>query len=85
MIFKIEISKSAKKALRQITKDERSKISQRIDSLTRNPRPIGYEKLKGEEDLYRIRSGDYRIIYNIKDKILCILILKIGHRKDVYK
>ncbi len=56
-----------------------------LRKLDDNPRPHGTEKLTGSEDFYRIREGDYRIIYTIKDKELIILVVKIGHRKDVYR
>jgi len=57
-----------------------------INGLAENPRPSGVKKLKGiSEDLYRIRSGDYRVIYSISDQIRIVDIRKIGHRKDIYK
>lgn len=57
----------------------------KIQELEENPRPFGLKKLVAEENLYRIRVGDYRIIYQIQDKILLILVIKIGHRKDIYR
>jgi len=56
-----------------------------MEALTRNPRPHGVKKLSGEQNLYRIRAGDYRIIYQIRDKELVVLVLKLGHRRDVYR
>ncbi|MES1217243.1 MAG: type II toxin-antitoxin system RelE/ParE family toxin, partial [Bacteroidota bacterium] len=57
-----------------------------ISSLAQNPRPLGVKKLKGStEDLYRIRSGDYRVIYSVDDEIRIVDIRKVGHRKDIYK
>jgi mRNA interferase RelE/StbE len=54
--------------------------------LAENPRPAGVKKLKGNnEDLYRIRSGDYRVVYSIEDEIRVVDIRKIGHRKDIYR
>ncbi|MFC0776288.1 type II toxin-antitoxin system RelE family toxin [Terrimonas alba] len=61
-----------------------STIKAAIYSLADNPRPHGYKKLKGR-DAYRIRSGDYRIIYSIFDKILTVEVIAIGHRKDIYE
>ena len=55
-----------------------------IAELADNPRPHGYKKLKGE-DAYRIRVGDYRIIYEIEDNIILVTVVSVGHRKDVYK
>lgn len=53
--------------------------------LAENPRPIGSEKLTGSEDLHRIRVGDYRILYQIQDDALLVLVVKIGHRREVYR
>ena len=53
--------------------------------LAANPRPPGVEKLAGPDDFYRIRVGDYRIIYQIQDDVLMILVVKIGHRREVYR
>jgi mRNA interferase RelE/StbE len=62
------------------------KIEKAIDALAENPRPVGVKKLKGDsEDLYRIRSGDYRVVYAIDDGIRIVDIRKIGNRKDIYK
>ncbi|HEY9125250.1 MAG TPA: type II toxin-antitoxin system mRNA interferase toxin, RelE/StbE family [Bacteroidales bacterium] len=55
-----------------------------ISNLGNNPRPFGYKKLKGE-DAYRIRIGDYRIIYEIDDTIIVVTVVSVGHRKEIYK
>ena len=57
----------------------------RIDRLVENPRPVGAIKLAGEEGVYRLRSGDYRILYTLQDNLLLVLVLKIGHRREVYR
>jgi mRNA interferase RelE/StbE len=60
-------------------------VSEKISALAENPRPVGIEKLSGsEEDFYRIRIGDYRVLYTIQDKVLLILIIKVRHRREVY-
>ncbi len=56
-----------------------------IDGLAIDPRPSGVVKLSGEENLYRVRAGDYRIVYSIQDAALLVLIVKVGDRKDVYR
>ena len=61
------------------------RLGRRIDSLAENPRPQGVKKLSGEDDMHRIRVGDYRIIYQIREKSLVVLIVRIGHRSDVYR
>jgi mRNA interferase RelE/StbE len=85
MRYKIEVSETAAKVIRKLPRDEIKRIEQKINKLTENPRPTGVEKLSGKEHIYRIRSGDYRIIYHVQDKILHILVLKVGHRKEVYR
>ncbi len=62
-----------------------NKIIEDISSLAAAPRPAGCKKLKGYKNSYRIRAGDYRIIYEVEDKILRILVIAVGHRKDVYE
>ena len=83
MSYKIVINKIAFKALEKINEPDYSKIKTAIYNLAENPRPAGYIKLKGR-DGYRIRVGDYRIIYNIHDNILKIDIINLGNRKDIY-
>lgn len=85
MIYKIEIIESALKTLRKLPKIDANKIANKITALAQNPRPNGVQKLAGDENGYRIRSGDYRILYEIHDKILVILVVKIGHRREVYR
>lgn len=85
-MYTINISQSALKELYRLQKSTVKKLEKAIDGLANNPRPSGVKKLKGStEDLYRIRSGDYRIVYSIEDEIKVIDIRKIGHRKDIYK
>lgn len=83
--YKIEVSSTAEKALKKIPKKDLVKIVESIQILSINPFPDGCRKLAGEENTYRIRQGHYRIIYEVEGKKLFILILKIGHRKDIYR
>ena len=83
--YKIEISSTAEKSLKKIPKKDISKIVEAIQLLAISPFPSGSRKLQGEEGVFRIRQGNYRIIYEVVDKKLVILVLKIGHRKEVYK
>ncbi len=82
--YKIEIKKSAVKELNNLPVNELKRIVQKIQNLIDDPRPPGCKKLTGEEK-YRIRSGNYRILYLIEDDILIIYIVKIGHRREVYR
>lgn len=82
--YKIRIKPSAVKELEKLPKKALQKIVTKIKSLSDDPRSPGCEKLSGEEK-YRIRQGNYRIVYAIEDDILVIFVVKIGHRRDVYK
>ena len=82
--FKIIFKQSVAKDLRRIPKKEVARILSRIESLSVEPRPPGAEKLSGQEK-YRIRQGAYRVLYEIVDKELIVVIVKIGHRRDVYR
>lgn len=82
--YKLVFKRSVAKDLRGIPNDEVARILQRVDALQRDPRPPGSEKLSGQER-YRIRQGVYRILYEIADDVLIVTVVKIGHRKDVYR
>ena len=80
LVFK----KSVAKDLRAFPKVDVKRILQRIRSLADDPRPPGCEKLSGQQR-YRVRQGLYRIVYEIDDKVLIVLVVKVGHRRDVYR
>lgn len=85
MLYEIVILSPAVHALKKIPNPDKERIRQRIRALAENPRPAGIKKILGDEDLYRIRSGDYRIVYQIEDNVLLVLVVRVAHRKDVYK
>ena len=82
--YKVYFKKSVEKDLIAIPKKDLKKILHRIVMLAQNPRPAGHEKLTGQER-YRVRQGQYRIVYSIQDEVLTVWIVKVGHRKDVYR
>jgi mRNA interferase RelE/StbE len=82
--YEIYFKESVEKDFRTIPKNDLEKIICRIEALSKDPRPPGHEKLTGQER-YRVRQGLYRIIYSIQDKELTIWVVKVGHRKDVYR
>lgn len=84
MGYKIFIEKSAQKALAKITEKEQDRIIEAIRNLSENPRPIRVKKLSGRE-AWRIRVGNYRIIYEIQDDKLVIIVISIGHRREIYR
>ena len=81
--YKIEIKRSAVKEIKKLPSKDLKKILAKISSLADNPRPKGCVKLSADEK-YRIRIGVYRILYEIIDKLLVIIVVKVAHRKDVY-
>ncbi len=83
--YTIEFTPAAVRELAAFPQAIRRLIARKIDALTLDPRPPGVEKLKGFTDQYRVRVGDFRIIYTIRDRQLIVLILRIGNRKDVYR
>ncbi len=85
MSYQIEVKRSAAKSLKNIPKADRVRIVEKIDSFAENLPNPEMTKMKGNNPFHRVRVGDYRIIYEIKDDILVILIVKIGHRKDIYR
>ncbi len=82
--FQVEFSKRAQKEFRKIDTRYIPKIYASIENLQTDPRPIGCKKLSGSEYTYRIRIGDYRVIYEIEDGQLIVLIVKIRHRQSAY-
>jgi len=83
--YRVSIKRSAVKEIEAIPqKKERQRIIRRIGQLADDPRPAGSKKLSGL-DKYRIRQGTYRIVYSITDEELIVMVVKVGHRKDVYR
>lgn len=82
--YRILLKKSVEKDLRKIPKKDLRMILSRIESLVKNPRPLGCEKLSGDEK-YRLRQGRYRIIYSIQDYELTVWIVKVSHRRQAYR
>jgi mRNA interferase RelE/StbE len=82
--YRIVIKKSAAKEIEKIEKKDQIRLIEKIRSLAQEPRPTGSKKLSGQEK-YRIRQGNYRILYQIIDDALIICVVKIGHRRDIYK
>ena len=82
--FEVIFKQSVAKDLRQIPNKDVARILKRIEALSVEPRPPGVEKLSGQEK-YRIRQGVYRILYEIRDNELIVMVIKVGHRRDVYR
>ena len=83
--YKIEISRTAEKQLKKLSKDDQKRVVAAILDLAEDPLPKGSRKLTGYEDVYRIRVGHFRILYSCAARTLIVIVLKIGRRKDVYR
>lgn len=83
--YKIEWKQSAKRELKKIEKGIIVKIIESVQSLSQNPYPRSSKKLRGSETSYRIRVGDYRIVYTIHASVLTVEIIRVGHRKEIYR
>jgi mRNA interferase RelE/StbE len=82
--YRLQIKQSAAKELEAVPLKDRRRIVRRVAALAKDPRPPGCEKLSGQEK-YRVRQGDYRIVFAIDDEELNVVVVKIGHRRDVYR
>lgn len=83
--YELEISRTAEKQLKRLPGEEQRRVAAALVALAGNPLPRGARKLHGYEDVFRIRVGRYRILYSVADDRLVIIILKVGHRRDVYR
>lgn len=83
--YRVQIARRAVKALTALSRREQQRIRAAVDLLADEPRPPGCTALVGEPHTYRVRVGDYRIIYEILDDVLVIQVVRIGHRRDVYR
>lgn len=82
--YKVAIKKSAAKEIERLPRKDMKAVLERVESLSENPRPRDCKKLSSQEK-YRIRCGNYRILYAIEDDILIVFVVKVGHRRDVYR
>lgn len=84
MTYRIEIAPAALRQLRKLDPAARRRVQAAIELLAEQPRPSGAKKLTGGDGEWRVRTGDYRIIYEIQDQVLLLLLVAIGHRREVY-
>ena len=83
--YRLALKQSAAKELESLPHRDLVRIVGRVQALSDNPRPSGCEKLSGQERYYRVRQGDYRILYDVDDDSQVVTVVKIGHRRDVYR
>jgi mRNA interferase RelE/StbE len=83
-MYQVKVAEEAAKFIRKQDKRIQRQIINNIRELAQNPRLQGCNKLHGYEELYRIRSGNYRIVYTIREKMLLVFVVRVAHRKDIY-
>ncbi|KAM3092675.1 type II toxin-antitoxin system RelE family toxin [Phormidesmis sp. 146-35] len=84
MSYQVELSPSARRQLKKLPSDIQAEVLQALTDLAADPRPMGIAKMSGD-DAYRIRVGKYRVVYEIYDEVLIVIVVKIGHRREVYR
>ena len=85
MSYEVFIKPAAQRQLKKLPRAVQADLIALIERLTDDPRPPGCKKLRGRQNQYRIRLGDYRVIYSVEDMALVIRVLKVGHRRDIYE
>lgn len=86
MHYEIEFTRAAEKAFSSLPEKVQDRIDDVLDGLEAEPWPVGHKKLKGSKgDLYRVRVGDYRVVYQVEEDRLVVVLIRIGHRKEVYR
>ncbi len=85
MRYKLEFTESARRELRALDGQMRRRISTKLTELCEQPLPSGVKKLHGLQDHFRVRVGDYRVIYRVDGNRLVVVIVRIGHRRDIYR
>jgi mRNA interferase RelE/StbE len=84
-MYQVKVAEDAAKFIRKQDKHIQRQIINNIRALAENPRPQGCKKLQGYKELYRIPSGNYRIVYSIREKTLLVFVIRVAHRKDIYR
>ncbi len=83
--YDIQISRTAERQLSKLPRNDQERIARTILTLAIDPYPRGARKLSGYDDVYRVRVGSYRVLYSVSTSTLIVIVLKVGHRKDVYQ
>ncbi|MCB8777511.1 type II toxin-antitoxin system RelE/ParE family toxin [Planktothrix agardhii 1032] len=84
-MYRIQFSKKAQRQFQALPQLVQEQLQPKIDALSINPRPFGIKALQGRKGLLRLRAGDYRVIYQLEDDLLIVLIVEVGHRREVYR
>ena len=84
MQYRIELAPLAQRQFKKFDRAIQNRLLKHVETLSSNPRPPGVKKLTDEENLYRIRIGEYRVIYQIRDWVLTVVVVKVGHWREIY-
>lgn len=82
--YRVELTSHAEQQFRKLARAIQLRLAAAIDELAENPRPASAKHLHGPDDVWRIRVGAYRVVYRIEDDVLVVLVLTLGHRRDIY-
>lgn len=85
MPYQVEIRPAARRQIKKLPREVQAEILARLTGLADNPRPLGAEALEGSQGLYRLRSGQYRVIYSVEEQALLILVVRVAHRREAYR
>jgi mRNA interferase RelE/StbE len=85
MLYTVELKPSATRELKKLSRNVQARLVKKMESLASNPRPSRAKRLEGPEGFYCVRVGDYRIVYDIQDDRLVVLVIRIGHRRESYR
>ena len=83
--YEVRISQTAEKQLRRLPAADQERVAAKASALATDPRPAGTRKLRGYEDVWRVRVGPYRILYSVADAEVIVIVLKVGHRSRIYR
>lgn len=84
MTYTVQVAPAAVRQLRKLDPPARRRVQAAVELLTADPRPMGAKKLAGGAGEWRVRTGDYRVVYEIHDQVLVVLVVAVGHRRDIY-
>ena len=83
--YRIEFTPQGARDLRKLTRRDQRRVARRIDALALNPLPSGVQKLKGGHDIWRLRVGDFRVLYTIAQEVVTVTVIRVRHRREVYR
>ena len=85
MIYQVELAPAAKRQIRKLPQATQDRILDKLEELAATPRPPGAKRLENAQGLWRVRVGDYRVVYQVEDQVLMVLVVRVGHRRVAYR